>query len=147
MNQKSVDLGEAIRLDTYAGLAEMIMLETGCTSEAPADSELYAVAQELAEGVTAERDAEIAAALPVPYQKRVPARAQIDGEELIIPRCVIATATRATASGGDWITSTRGPRLGRAKADCAIGMHVELDIPHVVEIVRVVILWRNVKRK
>ena len=144
-NETSIDLSEAIQMDSYASLIETIMLETGCTSEAPGDSELHAVAQELAEGVTAERDAEIAAALPVPYQKRVPARAQIDGEELIIPRCVIATASRA--SGGDWITSTRGPRLGRAKADCAIGMHVELDIPDVVEIVRVVILWRNVKRK
>ena len=124
----------------YADLIETIMQETHCVS--PTDDEsLTAYAQELAERVTAERDAEIAELLPVPYQKKVPARAQIDGDTLTIPRCVIATASRA--EGGEWITSTRGPRLGRAKAGCAVGVHVELDIPGVVEIVRVVILWRR----
>ena len=129
----------------YGSLVETIMQETGCVSEAEpeTDAALWAYAQELAEGVTAERDAEIAAALPVPYQKRVPARAQIDGDELIIPRCVIAQASRA--AGGEWNTSTRGPRMGRSKAGCAVGFHVELDIPGVVEIVRVVILWRRDK--
>ena len=126
--------------EKYAELVETIMQETGCVSEANT-TPLFDFAQELAEGVTAERDAEIAAALPVPYQKRVPARAQIDGDELTIPRCVIAQASRE--AGGEWKTSTRGPRMGRAKAGCAVGVHVELDIPGVVEIVRVVILWRR----
>ena len=35
--------------------------------------------------------------------------------------------------------------MGRTKAGCAVGIHVELDIPDVVEIVRVVILWRRDK--
>ena len=126
--------------EKYTVLIETIMQETGCVSYAD-DPTLEAAAQELAEGVTAERDAEIAEALPVPYQKKVPARAQIDGEELTIPRCVIAQAARE--AGGEWQTSTRGPRMGRAKAGCAVGVHVELDIPDVVEIVRVVILWRR----
>ena len=128
--------------EDYVDLVETIMQQAGCVSETD-DVRLLEAAQELAEGVTAERDAEIAEALPVPYQKRVPARAQIDGEELTIPRCVIAQAARQ--AGGEWNTSTKGPRMGRAKAGCAVGVHVELDIPGVVEIVRVVILWRRDK--
>ena len=126
----------------YDDLVETILSETSCVSETE-NADLWDYAQELAEGVTAERDAEIAEALPVPYQKRVPARAQIDGDELTIPRCVIATASRVP--GKEWITSTKGPRLGRTKAGCAVGVHAELDIPGVVEIVRVVILWRRDK--
>ena len=126
--------------EKYTALVEKILAETACISLS-SDSVLEAFAEELAEGVTAERDAEIAEALPVPYQKKVPARAQIDGDELTIPRCVIATASRSAE--GDWITSTQGPRMGRTKAGCAIGMHVELEIPGVVEIVRVVILWKR----
>ena len=128
--------------EDYVDLVETIMQEVSCVSGSD-DPDLAAFAQELAEGVTAERDAEIAEALPVPYQKRVPARAQIDGEELTIPRCVIAQAARQ--AGGEWNTSTKGPRMGRTKAGCAVGIHVELDIPDVVEIVRVVILWRRDK--
>ena len=130
--------------EKYADLIETIMQETGCVSAVeagPMERTLTPLAQELAEGVTAERDAEIAESLPVPYQKKVPARAQIDGDELTIPRCVIAQAARE--AGGEWKTSTQGPRMGRAKAGCAVGVHVELDIPGVVEIVRVVILWRR----
>ena len=133
-------------IDKYGGLVSTIMQETQCVSLAgdkELSKQLVAFAQELAEGVTAERDAEIAEALPVPYQKKVPARAQIDGDELTIPRCIIATASRA--KDGDWITSTRGPRMGRSKAGCAVGLHEELVIPGVVEIVRVVILWRRDK--
>ena len=128
--------------EKYADLITTIMDETQCVSTTD-DAELTDYAQELAEVVTAERDAEIAESLPVPYQKKVPARAQIDGDYLTIPRCVIATASRA--EGGDWITSTKGPRMGRAKADCAVGVHEELVIPGVVEIVRIVILWRRDK--
>ena len=130
--------------ETYFDLIEDILDDISCVSQVGSDEDsmkLIAFAQELAEGVTAERDAEIAEALPVPYQKRVPARAQIDGDELTIPRCVIAQASRAR--GGEWNTSTRGPRMGRMKAGCAVGVHVELDIPGVVEIVRVVVLWRR----
>ena len=128
--------------EKYADLVETIMQEVGCVSGA-GSAELDAVAQELAEGVTAERDAEIAEALPVPYQKKVPARAQIDGDELTIPRCVIAQASRV--AGQDWRTSTKGPRMGRTKAGCAVGVHEEFVMPGVVEIVRVVILWRRDK--
>ena len=128
--------------EQYNDLLQTIMQETQCVSTSE-NEKLFAFAQELAEGVTAERDAEIAVALPIPYQKKVPARAQLDGDTLTIPRCVIATASRA--EGGDWITSTKGPRMGRAKAFCAFGIHPELVIPNVVEIVRIVILWRRDK--
>ena len=128
--------------EAYKELVDRIMQETDCVSMADDDA-LTAAAQELAEGVTAERDAEIAEALPVPYQKKVPARAQIDGDELTIPRCVIAQASRVP--GEDWITSSQGPRMGRTKAGCAVGVHEDLVIPGVVEIVRVVILWRRDK--
>ena len=126
--------------EQYTDVIGVIMREAQCVSRTD-DPDLVARAQELAEGVTAERDAEIAAGLPVPYAKRVPARAQLDGETLLIPRAITATASRA--AGGEWITSTKGPRMGREKAGCAVGVHVELDIPGVVEIVRVVILWRR----
>ena len=128
--------------EKYADLINTIMEETQCVSTTD-DAELLVYAQELANGVTAERDAEIAESLPVPYQKKVPARAQIDGDYLTIPRCVIATASRA--DGGDWITSTKGPRMGKTKAACAVGVHEELVIPGVVEIVRIVILWKRDK--
>ena len=128
--------------EQYADLVKTIMDETQCVSLTDLESvALYA--QELAEGVTAERDAQIAADLPKPYQKKVPARAQLDGDFLTIPRCVIATASRA--EGGAWITSTKGPRMGRVKAGCAVGVHPELVIPNVLEIVRVVILWKRDK--
>ena len=125
-------------------LVDQIFEEVGCVSETD-DEDLEAFAQELAEGVTAERDAEIAELLPKPYTKKVPARAQIDGEELLIPRCVIATASRVPGEGSEWITSARGPRLGKAKAGCVVGVHVELEIPDVVTIARVVVLWRREK--
>ena len=129
-------------MDEYADLIKTIKAETQCVSDSD-DVALALYAQELAEGVTAERDAEIAEALPVPYQKKVPARAQLDGDMLTIPRCVIAMASRE--EGGEWITSTKGPRMGRPKAGCVVGFHEELVIPGVVEIVRIVILWKRDK--
>ena len=129
--------------DEMQDLIEKVLDEVAC-EDIVVDDTLEDFAQELAEGVTAERDAEIAEELPVPYTKRVPARAQIDGEELLIPRCVIATASKVP--GGEWITSTRGPRLGKAKAGCVVGATTELYIPDVLHIVRVVILWRRPKK-
>ena len=74
----------------------------------------------------------------------MPARAQIDGDELTIPRCVIAQASRVP--GQDWKTSTRGvPAWAATKAGCAVGVHEELVLPGVLEIVRIVVLWRRDK--
>ena len=129
--------------DEMQDLIEQVLDEVAC-EDLVLDDKLEAFAQELAEGVTAERDAEIAEELPVPYTKKVPARAQIDGETLLIPRCVIATATKVP--DGEWITSTKGPRLGKAKAGCVAGATTELYIPDVLHIVRVVILWRRPKK-
>ena len=127
--------------ERYAELVQTILNETQCVSTTD-DAQLTAYAQELAEGVTPERDAEIADALPVPYQKKVPARAQLDGDELTIPRCMYIQASKV--GEGDWNTSSRGPRMGREKADCAVGVHTELELEGIL-IVRVVVLWRRAK--
>ena len=126
----------------YDDVVKRIMDETQCMSTSD-NAELLLYAKEMAEGITAERDAEIASELPVPYTKRVPARAQLDGDTLLIPRAITATATKMP--NGDWITSTKGPRMGRLKAECAVGVATELDMPGVVTIIRVVILWRREK--
>ena len=109
------------------------------------DAGLIATANELAAGVTAEREAEICAEeLPIPYTFETPARAQIDGDTIRVPRSV-NTAASWTPDGG-WNTGTSmGRRLRRQKADCAVGVHVDLDIPDVVKILRIVVLWRRVK--
>ena len=125
----------------YRDLINQVIKETQCRT-ITANLELVAYAQELAEGVTAARDEAIAKALPVPYQKRVPARAQLDGDELVIPRCVYVQASKV--GDGKWNTSSRGPRMARVKAECAIGVHTELEIGD-VQIVRIVILWRRAK--
>ena len=125
----------------YVELAERIMAETQCRSMTD-DPTLVGYAEELAAGVTPERDAEIANSLPVPYQKKVPATAQLDGDELTIPRCMYIQASKV--GEGEWNTATRGLRLGREKADCAIGIHTEYN-QHGVTILRIVILWRRAK--
>ena len=104
------------------------------------DEDLLAAAQELAEGVTAERDAEIAGALPVPYTARVPARAQIDGDTLHIPRVAYIQASKV--GDGDWKHSARGRKLKRAKKDVAVGVHVELKMEG-IQIVSLAVLWRR----
>ena len=130
-------------MDKYQALIERVMQETRCVSTAQ-DAELEAFATELASThLTAERDAEIASLLPVPYTKTVPARAQIDGETLLVPRMVLATASRP--EGGEWSTSSKGPRMKREKAGCVAGVYEDLIIPGVVEIIRIAILWRREK--
>ena len=125
----------------YRDLINQVVEETQCHT-LTTNPGLVAYAQELAEGVTAARDEVIAKELPVPYQKRVPARAQIDGDELVIPRCVYVQASKV--GDAKWNTSSRGPRMGRVKDGCAIGVHTELEIGDVT-IVRMVILWRRAK--
>ena len=121
-------------------LPTVLAQEAGCISMTD-DAALMAAAQELAEGVTAERDAEIALALPVPYSMRVPATAQLDGDELTVPR---ALRLGASSTGGEWnLGSMQGRRQRVEKRACAIGVHVALDIPQVVTIVEAVVLWRR----
>ena len=110
-----------------------------------ADDELLGVLTfELAQGVTAERDAEIAELLPVPYTMKVPARAQLDGEFLRCPRVAYVDASKVP--GEDWVTSAaRGRRSAKPKTGVFMSAHTVLDIPDVVEIVRVAVLWRKPK--
>ena len=106
--------------------------------------ELDDYALELAEGVTPERDAEIANALPRPYQMKLPARAQLDGEMLTCPRVAYVDASKVP--GGKWQTSAaRGQRLSKVKDGAVVGLHVALDIPDVVTIVRLAVLWRRAR--
>ena len=119
-------------------LATLLQEQSRCASLTE-NQTILAAAQELAEGVTAEREAEISADLPVPYAMRVPATAQLDGEELTVPR---ALRVDASNTGDGWNVGMQGRRQGLAKRDCAIGMHVDLDIPGVT-IVNAVILWRR----
>ena len=126
---------------SLAALPLVLAQEARCltTTEDPA---LIAAAQELAEGVTAERDAEIALALPGPYRQRVPATAQLDGDELTVPR---ALRLGASSTGGSWdLGSMQGRRQRTEKRDCAIGVHVALDLPQVT-IVEAVVLWRRAR--
>ena len=105
-------------------------------------AELQAFADELAAGVTPERDAEIAEALPAPYTMKLPARAQLDGDNLLCPRVSYVDASKVPDE--DWNTgSAVGRRLRRAKEGAVVGIHVELDIPDVVKIVRIAVLWRR----
>ena len=121
-------------------LTQRILGEINASSTTD-DPDLLAAAAELAAGVTAEREAEIAEALPAAYSKKVPARAQIDGDYLTVPKAVYCSASLVN---GEFFTSTRGRKLNRAKMACAVGTHVELDLPGIT-IYRIVILWRREK--
>ena len=103
--------------------------------------ELIAAANELAAGVTAEREAEIAEALPAAYAQKKPARAQLDGDYITVPKAVYSSASLVN---GDWFTSTSGRKLNRPKMECAVGTHIELELPGIT-IFRIVVLWRREK--
>ena len=110
-------------------------------SNATDDQDLIDAANELAAGVTAEREAEIAESLPAAYSQKKPARAQIDGDYITVPKAVYVSASFVN---GEWFTSTSGRKLNRPKMDCAVGTYVEYDSPEVT-IFRIVILWRREK--
>ena len=106
--------------------------------------QLQEYVDELADHVTPFRDAEIADALPRPYQMKLPARAQLDGEMLTCPRVAYVDASKLP--GGEWQTSAaRGQRLSKVKEGAFVGFHLELDIPGVVTIVRLAVLWRRAR--
>ena len=106
--------------------------------------QLQEYADELADHVTPERDAEIALDLPHPYRMRLPARAQLDGDELICPRVAYVDASKV--ANGPWQTSAaRGQRLSRVKEGAFVGYHVELEIEDTVTIVRLAVLWRRAR--
>ena len=103
--------------------------------------DLIDAANELAAGVTGEREAEIAENLPAAYSRKVPARAQIDGDYLTVPKAVYVSASFVD---GKWYTSTNGRKLNRPKMDCAVGTAVEFEGAGIV-IMKIVILWRREK--
>ena len=112
------------------------------------DEDLLMYANELAAGVDAERDAAIAEALPVPYTMQKPARAQLDGDFIRMPRVVYVDASKV--GDRDWAFSKFGRRLNREKMDCAVGMNVEFEMPanpetgtDAITIMRFAILWRR----
>ena len=127
-------------------LIDQVLEDINCESEFQPhegwEVDLVEFANELAAGVTAEREAEIAATLPVPYTRLAEATAEVSADKIRVPRMVIATATKA--SGGDWITSTQGRRMRRPKADCIVGSRTLVDNEYVT-VVRFVILWRRAR--
>ena len=132
----------------YDDVLTEVITDLNVQSMGVADPELHQklneYAMELAQGVTAERDAEIAADLPRPYQMRLPARAQLDGDELVCPRVAYVDASKVP--GGEWqTTAARGQRLARVKDGAFVGAAVELDIPDVVTIIRIAVLWRRAR--
>ena len=107
------------------------------------NEELQAIADELAAGVTAEREAEVAMELPAPYRQSFNARAEISNEKIICPRC---TYTAATRIGDTWNYSTHGRKMARPKTDCVFGVAVDLDLPEAsLLIVKIVVLWKRDK--
>lgn len=104
------------------------------------DENLIALADELAEGVDAEREAEITELLPFPYTIEEQATAQI-GETIRVPRMTVVTASWTPDIG--WVTSApQGRRMRRKKAECAVGSYMLADNDFVMA-ARVVILWRR----
>ena len=126
----------------YQEVVDAILIDINSVSTTD-DADVLAAAQELAEGVTAEREAEICDALPVPYTFLAPARAQLDDEKIRVPRAVNTAASWTPENG--WNTGSVGRRLRQKKADCAVGVHVDLDLGGVVTILRIVVLWKRVK--
>ena len=107
------------------------------------DEELVAIANELAAGVTGDREAELAGELPAAYTSRIAARAQLDGDTLHVPK---AAYTHAVWNQGEWVKTMRGSKLRRPKMDAVVGVAVELDLPDAdLKIVNVVVLWRREK--
>jgi len=128
-------------MNDFSDLFDRLEGELNIVSFGDPNPDLEAAVDLLADGVTPEKDAEIAEALPVPYTVKVPARAQLDGEMLRCPR--VAYVDASIVPDGEWRTSSaRGQRLRRAKADVYMAASVELDIPDVVTIVKVAVLWR-----
>ena len=105
------------------------------------DASLIEYAQELAEGVTGPREAEIADALPAPYARRIPARAQLDGDTLHVPRQAIVDASLID---GVFRSSAMGKKLRAPKTACAVGFNVEVTGAWGT-IYRIVVLWRRAK--
>ena len=130
----------AAQAQTIDELPALLAEQINCGSLSD-DSTLSAYATEMAAGVTAEREAEIAEALPAPYVARVQANAQVDGETLQVPRIVRATFSRA-AEGTPWQMSASGRRQGRAKADCVIGADVSFMSADAA-VINAVVLWRR----
>ena len=126
---------------THDDMIEQVLHDLNASPFKTMDPTLNTVAQELAEGVTAEREAEIAAALPAPYARRVPARAQIDGDYLTVPRAAIISANLID---GVFTSSARGRKLRAPKRECAVGFHTEVTGDW-GSIFRIVVLWRRDK--
>ena len=125
---------------TNEQMIDQVLTDLNCESRTD-DADLLAAAQELAEGVTAEREAEIAAALPVPYARRVPARAQLDGDFLTVPRSAIVDATLID---GVFRSGAMGKKLRAPKMAAAVGFHTVVSGAWGT-IYRIVVLWRRAK--
>ena len=123
------------------GVIDQALAEINSLSQTD-DPALVSAANELAAGVTAEREAEIAEALPVPYTMLQSSTADIHGAKIRVPRMVRVIGHKLP--GGDWVTSTSGRKLGLEKADCAVGLHTVVANDYAT-VVNLVVLWRRVR--
>ena len=92
-------------------LISQVLLEMNAVSRTE-DAALVAYAEEMAAGVSAEREAEITADLPVPYTLEESATADLSGDTLRVPRMAVVTATKVGAGGG------KRPGVRSASACC-----------------------------
>ena len=122
-------------------LTEEILRDINAVSVS-ADPVLMDYANELAAGVTAEREAEIAEALPAPYTLEESATAELGSDKIRVPRMTVVQASRA--GDEEWITSASGRRMRRSKADCVVGYNVVADTEWYA-VVKFAILWRRDK--
>ena len=120
-------------------LIDKIMEEINCVSGST-DPALVNAAEELARGVTAEREAEISEALPRPYTMLQSSTADVHGPKIRVPRMVRVSAHKI--GNGEWITSTSGRRLGLKKEGCAVGSHTVVA-NDVATVKNLVVLWRR----
>ena len=127
---------------TVEQMVDQVCEELNVSSRVSGESLLVLIAAELAAGVTAERDAEIAGELPAPYTARLAARAQIDGDTIHVPRVIYVDAS--VIPGRDLMTSARGRRQAKAKRDVAVGIHTVISGDWGT-IYRFAVLWRREK--
>ena len=106
------------------------------------DEAIQAFADELAGGVDAEREMEIAIQLPRGYTRKELLSAE-EGERVLLPRMLVVSAHKLP--GKDWHTSTTGRGLRRRKEGCVVGVHTVVDNEHVTSL-HMVVLWQRLKK-
>ena len=108
------------------------------------DVDIIDAAMEMAApGLTAEREAEIAAALPRQYTERVNATAQESDDKIRVPKILIVNCVlvkQGPQASDEWQTGVSGRRQRRPKENVALGYHVLVDNEWAT-VVKLLYLW------